>query len=178
MFDYRRVKRKGGCYFFTVTPEGRRTVLTDDAIRGGLRQGIVDARRTLPFAIDAWVLLPDHLHCLWRLPENDANYGARWAILKRAASRRAPFTFAANASRRKRKENALWQRRFWEHLIRDQRDFDNHFDYIHSNPVKHGYVERVIDWPYSTFHRHAAADLSPPDWGAYAGDWAEQDYGE
>ena len=121
---------------------------------------------------------PVYLRCLLRLPENDTNYGARWAIIKRAASRCAPFADAVNASRRQRKERGLWQRRFWEHLIRDQHDYAKHFDYIHWNPVKHGYVERVIDWPYSTFHRHVAAGLYSPDWGVAPDDSDDADYGE
>jgi len=148
MPDYRRSRVQGGTYFFTVNTYGRQAVLTEDAVREALRQGIESARRTLPFTIDAWVLLPDHLHCLWTLPPNDHNFSARWAIIKRHVSRRcsSPSKATLSQSRQQRNESGFWQRRFWEHLIRDETDFRRHMDYIHWNPMKHGYVKRVADW--------------------------------
>ncbi len=130
---------EGGTYFFTVNTYHRQPILTDDLIRRTLREGICQARQTLLFKIKAWVLLPDHLHCIWTLPSGDANFPARWAIIKRYVSRRYDGHFlrmqGLSHSRRKRKESALWQRRFWEHLIRNEADFRRHVDYIHWNPV-------------------------------------------
>ena len=111
-----------------------------------------------PFVIDAWVLLPDHLHCLWTLPDGDADFSTRWMMIKRAVSlacredyRRADWV---TASKLKHRESTIWQRRFWEHQIRDENDFARHVDYIHFNPVKHGHGQRAVDWPHSTFHRY------------------------
>lgn len=123
--------------------------------------------------IDAWVLLPDHLHCVWTLPEGDLDFSSRWMAIKRAVSlacrdgnRREDLL---NASKRARRESTLWQRRFWEHQIRDESDFARHVDYLHYNPVKHGHVRQPGDWPYSTFHRYVRAGLYAPDWGGSAG---------
>jgi len=170
MSEYRRAKIEGGTYFFTVNTYRRQPILTIDLIRRALREGINQVRRTLPFKIEAWVLLPDHLHCIWALPPEDANFSARWAIIKRHVSKccttqRIGAWDAPYASRRIRKESGIWQRRFWEHLIRNDVDFRRHVDYIHWNPVKHGHVRRVSDWPYSTFHRFVKNGFYPPDWG-------------
>lgn len=152
----------------------RQALLTEPEIRHALRVGSHQARQTLPFTIDAWVLLPDHLHCLWTLPPGDANFSARWAIIKRQVSRGCEGwewcverTLQKNLSesRRRRGESGIWQRRFWEHLIRDEEDWRRHVEYIHWNPVKHGYVKTVADWPYSTFPRFVQRGLYPPDWG-------------
>jgi putative transposase len=160
---------KGGSYFFTVVTFGRRPFLIDDHVRTALRQGIQEVRQSLPFSIDAWILLPDHLHTIWTLPENDDNFGSRWAVIKRTVSRQCGFLAENDGpikeSPAKRGESRIWQRRFWDHLIRDDLDFQRHLDYLHWNPVKHGYVKRVIDWPYSTFHRFVNQGLYPPDWG-------------
>ncbi len=123
----------------------------------------------MPFTIEAWVLLPDHLHTIWILLENDDNFASRWAVIKRIVSKRCGSLEAIKGpvsdSRDKRGESPFWQRRFWEHCLRDERDLHRHLDYIHWNPVKHGYVKRVIDWPYSTFHRFVNNRIYPPDWG-------------
>jgi putative transposase len=122
-----------------------------------------------PFSIDAWVLMPDHLHCIWTLPDGDRDFSTRWSLIKRSVSRFAAHVAldpsARNASARKHRESTIWQRRFWEHQIRDELDFARHLDYIHFNPVKHGYVERVVDWPYSTFHRYVRDGVYAKDWG-------------
>ena len=169
MPEYRRVKVKGGTYFFTVVTYDRQPILIGDQVRSALREGIQEVRQSLPFAIDAWVLLPDHLNAVWTLPENDDNFVSRWAIIKRSVSQRCGsldgIERSINDSHSKRGEKRIWQRRFWEHLIRDEKDFQLHIDYIHWNPVKHGYVKRVIDWPYSTFHRFVKLRLYPDDWG-------------
>lgn len=169
MPDYRRADLAGGTYFFTVNTFRRRAVLIDEPIRLALRQGIELAKRVHPFSIEAWVLLPDHLHCIWTLPPGDAAFSKRWAIIKRFVTQQCGAQLYAEAppseSRIKRKEGTLWQRRFWEHAIRDEADRRVHVDYIHWNPVKHGYVKHVSDWPYSTFHRFVANGVYPESWG-------------
>ncbi len=167
MSDYRRTRITGGTYFFTVVTEMRRPILTTETVRAALREAIQQARTTLPFQIDAWVLLPDHLHCIWTLPEGDANFSARWAIIKRGVSGCCAEMVNApqSDSGRKRNERAFWQRRFWEHQIQDDADMARHQDYIHWNPVKHGLVKAVKDWPYSSFHKHVAQGTYPSDWG-------------
>jgi putative transposase len=183
MPEYRRIRVKGGSYFFTVVTLGRQPILTTDHVRTALRKGIQEVRQSLPFSIDAWVLLPDHLHAIWTLPDNDDNFGSRWAVIKRAVSRQyghlAGNDGSINNSPAKRGESGIWQRRFWDHLIRDDLDFQRHLDYLHWNPVKHGYVNRVIDWPYSTFHRFVNQGLYPPDWGGIIEDEkAKTNFGE
>jgi len=183
MPEYRRIRVKGGSYFFTVVTFGRRPFLIDDQVRSALRQGIQEVRQSLPFSIDAWILLPDHLHAIWTLPENDDNFGSRWAVIKRAVSRQCGYLPGndgpINESSARRGESYIWQRRFWDHLIRDDLDFQSHLDYLHWNPVKHGYVKRVIDWPYSTFHRLVNQGLYPPDWGGInEDDTAKINFGE
>ncbi len=174
MPEYRRARAEGGTYFFTVAAYERRPILTHDAVRQALREGIELARTTHPFKIEAWVLLPDHLHCMWTLPENDADFSARWGITKRYVSRHCRTAIGLekrlSASRLSRKETGIWQRRFWEHQIRDETDFSRHVDYIHWNPVKHGYVKRVADWPHSTFHRFVEKGIYPADWGGCVAD--------
>jgi len=169
MSEYRRVKTKGGTYFFTLATHLRRPILTHETVRLALRQGIQRARKTLPFQIDAWVLLPDHLHAIWTLPPEDDNYAARWAIIKRQVSTSCGRQFShqnpLSDSQKKRKESGIWQRRFWEHQIRDDLDFKRHMDYLHWNPVKHGHVRKAADWPFSSFHRLVTQEIYPPDWG-------------
>jgi putative transposase len=167
--EYRRVKKAGGTYFFTVVTHGRHPILINPEIRQALREGINKVRQLMPFAIEAWVLLPDHLHAIWTLPEHDSRYGARWAVIKSCVTKRCgrlvDSGVKVNISRRKRQEGGVWQRRFWEHAIRDEADFHRHLDYIHWNPVKHGYVKNPMDWPYSTIHRFVAQGIYPSDWG-------------
>jgi putative transposase len=129
-----------------------------------LRAVIKGVRAKHPFEIDAWVVLPDHLHALWTLPAGDADYPTRWALIKAGFSRGLLRHEPIAGSRRKKGERGIWQRRYWEHMIRDDRDLEAHTNYIHYNPVKHGYVRRVVDWPFSTFHRGVARGTYPPDW--------------
>jgi putative transposase len=117
-----------------------------------------------PFTIDAIVILPDHLHCLWTLPEGDTDYPVRWAHIKTEFSRRVPKDERRRASRILKRERGLWQRRYCEHLIRDEDDWRHHVDYIHFNPVKHGLVASVADWSYSSFHRFVRENGYPVDW--------------
>lgn len=168
MPEYRRARIAGGTYFFTVNTLHRLPVLVNDDVRVALRRGIEKTRETRPFIIDAWVLLPDHLHCVWTLPAGDADFAVRWAIIKRQVGRTCAARYvdqgAFNASRARRKESGLWQRRYWEHLIRDEDDYRRHVDYIHWNPVKHGYVKKASDWPYSTFYRYVKAGVYELEW--------------
>lgn len=167
---YRRAKVPGGTFFFAVTTYHRQRFLTDEDVRHALCEGIVLARNNHPFKILAWVLLPDHLHCIWELPPNDMDFSVRWAVIKRHVTRccgerlKRDDLLTESAALR-RGENTLWQRRFWEHQIRNDLDFQRHADYIHWNPVKHGYVTRAGDWSYSTFHQFVREGIYPPDWG-------------
>jgi len=172
MPNYRRAIVPGGSFFFTVVSRQRRPVLCHPEIRTALRAAITTVRETHPFTINAWVLLPDHLHCVWTLPDGDADFSVRWAMIKRFVTQRiagtghgaqsAPY---GGATWLKRHEGGLWQRRFWEHQVRDPTDLNRCLDYLHWNPVKHGYVDRVADWPYSTFHRFVREGRYPGDWG-------------
>ena len=167
MSRYRRANRAGSSYFFTVVAYRRQQILCEGTFRNALRNAIEAVRATRPFVIDAWVLLPDHLHCVWTLPEGDADFSTRWAIIKRAVSiacvdsRRDEWM---NSSKNKHRESTIWQRRFWEHHIRNEEDFARHIDYIHFNPVKHGHALRAADWPYSTIHRYVREGIYAPDW--------------
>lgn len=167
MAIYRRARTPGASYFFTVCTHHRLAVLTEPSYYRALKETFRTVKQRYPFEIDAFVLLPDHLHCIWTLAESDADYAMRWSLIKRLVSQktcdlhRGPIS----ASQFKRRELGVWQRRFWEHQIRDDRDFETHTDYIHWNPVKHGHVRAVVDWPYSSFHRHVAKGVYPADWG-------------
>jgi putative transposase len=170
MSDYRRARDAGACYFFTLVTEQRQPLLTQPRLREALRLAIVQVRQRYPFAIRGWVLLPDHLHCLWQMPEGDADFGRRWSMIKRLTSQAFPSEDAVSLSRHLRRESGLWQRRFWEHHIRDDEDCRRHLDYLHWNPVRHGLVERVTDWPWSSYHRLVREGVYPADWGGAGGD--------
>lgn len=175
MPHYRRHYGPGATYFFTVVSYQRAHILTHPDVQQSLRAAIESVRETMPFTIDAWVLLPDHLHAIWTLPVNDSDFGARWSRIKARVSRECRHLAVAtpvSASRAKRREVNFWQRRFWEHHIRDDQDYARHFDYIHFNPIKHKWVERARDWPYSTFHRYQAAGVYEEAWGTDPGDFA------
>ncbi len=163
MSRYRRSWVPGGSFFFTVTLADRRSSLLVDEI-DRLRQAYAITRQSLPFTTLAICVLPDHLHTLWTLPPGDANYAQRWSLCKSTFSRALPADASRSASQRHKREKGIWQRRYWEHQIRDERDLQRHIDYIHYNPVKHGLVARVKDWPYSSFHRYVEQALLPHDW--------------
>jgi len=165
---YRRIFCPGGTYFFTVTLEDRRSNVLVDHVEA-LRAAFRAARRERPFSIDAIVVLPEHLHAILTLPPNDPDFSGRWRRIKGHFS---SALIAANTrlKRRPNGELTLWQRRFWEHMIRDENDFAKHVDYIHFNPVKHGLVGCVRDWPHSSFHRYVRAGLLPIDWAGLAGE--------
>ena len=175
MVGYRRNFIPGGTYFFTITLADRRSKMLVDQI-GYLRSALRAARRERPFTIDAVVILPDHLHAIFTLPPNDFDFSGRWRRIKGHFSS-ALIDASIELNRRPNGDLALWQRRFWEHTIRDESDFSRHVDYIHFNPVKHGHVRRVRDWPYSSFHRYVEDGMLPDDW---AGDVSQdgQDFGE
>jgi putative transposase len=150
MTRYRRIRVEGGCYFFTVVTVGRRPLLI--AHVDALRDAFTRTRDRHPFRVEAMVVLPDHLHAIWRLPPGDSNCSVRWAMLKRAFSRAVPAQARSPSELRKR-ELGVWQRRFWEHLIRSHEDLRAHMDYIHLNPVKHGYCAAPEEWPHSTYRQ-------------------------
>lgn len=209
MSDYRRSLIPGGTFFFTLVTYQRQRILCSDEIRAGLRDAIRTTQVRMPFTIDAWVLMPDHLHAIWTLPENDDDFSARWSMIKRlvtqqvahrvavsgahgapysthrnvvSGARGAPYkrvgcavrTTPLSESRKKRREGNLWQRRFWEHLVRDEIDLKRCLDYLHWNPVRHGYVSCIADWPYSSFHRFVSQCLYPEDWGGGEADHLDQ----
>jgi putative transposase len=169
MPNYRRATVSGATYFFTVTTHHHQKFLLDSDVRAALRAAIGRVREIMPFTIDAWVLLPDHMHCIWTLPVDDDDYSTRWRIIKTVVTQRCGERLTNDrfqTSRRKVKhQSTLWQHRFWEHMIRDERDFNNHVDYLHFNPVKHGYVQQTKEWPYSSFHRYVSTGMLTEDWG-------------
>jgi putative transposase len=175
MTQYRRNWTAGGTYFFTVVTANRTNGPLVDHIadlRGAFRTVIAKH----PFEIDAMVILPDHLHTLWTLPPGDADYATRWKKIKGAFSKRLPDNEPRSASQMAKGERGIWQRRYWEHTIRDDDDFRAHCDYIHFNPVKHGYVRAVSEWPHSTFRQFVERGVYPMDWGGAGDD--KREFGE
>ena len=164
MSNYRRVFIPGGTWFFTVNLLQRRN--NDLLVREiyWLREAVKRVRERYPFRIDAWVVLPEHLHCVWTLPPGDADFSTRWRLIKSGFSRALPGTEYRSNRRQAAGERGIWQRRYWEHFIRDDTDYQRHVDYVHVNLLKHGHVRRVADWPYSTFHRYVARGIYPVDW--------------
>ena len=165
MPHYIRAFVPGGTFFFTVTIlERRRKLLTENL--DTLREVFKSARRRRPFTIDAIVILPDHLHCIWTLPPGDADFSTRWQDIKARFAAQISRGERLSARRVQKGERGIWQRRFWEHVIRDERDYERHVDYIHYNPVKHGHVRRVADWPYSSFHQYVERGIHNLEWAA------------
>lgn len=165
MTEYRRASAPGATWFFTVNlaeRNGNRLLVERIA---DLRSAFALIRRRHPFRIDAMVVLPDHLHCLWTLPPGDTDFSTRWGLIKAQFSRSIETGERVSSSRIKRGERGLWQRRFWEHLIRDEGDRARHLEYIHWNPVKHGWTRRAVDWPHSSFHAYVRRGIYPADWG-------------
>ena len=162
MVQYRRSRVAGGTFFFTVNLHDRRRMLLVEHA-DALRTIVRDAQSEPPFVIDAMVVLPDHWHAIWTLPQDDAAYARRIQRIKARFTQhlvRAGVNLAKDA----RGEYRLWQKRFWEHTIRDNRDFDAHVNYVHINPVKHGHVARASDWPHSTLHRYIKNGVLAEDW--------------
>ncbi|QLG88767.1 transposase [Chitinibacter bivalviorum] len=164
MANYHRIWCPGGTYFFTVNLLQRSG--NDLLVRhvDALREVVLHVQRRHPFLIHAWVVLPDHLHCVIELPAADADFARRWHLIKSDFSKRIPKNEVRSAIRLKRGERGIWQRRYWEHLIRDEWDFAAHCNYVHINPLKHGLVTQVKDWPYSTFHRWVLQGDYPLNW--------------
>ena len=158
MPNYIRAKLEGAYYFFTVVTYDRRKLFCSEWARRCLREAIIETQARYPYESIAFCLMPEHLHCIWKLPEDDANYSIRWSLTKglftRQYRRRTSHPEATTASRARKEEACVWQRQFWEHRIRDERDLQKHVDYIHWNPVKHGLVKRLEDWPWSTYQRY------------------------
>jgi len=162
---YRRARIAGGTYFFTVNLQDRSLDLLVrhvDALRDATRE----VQQRHPFEIVAAVVMPEHLHAIWTLPEGDDDFPMRWAQIKGRFSRALAAHEPLSGSRASQGERGIWQRRYWEHLIRDANDLERHVDYIHYNPVKHGHVARPIDWPHSSLHRFVRLGMRSQDWGA------------
>ena len=170
MPEYRRSIIDGGTYFFTVVTYNRVPIFADIKVRRILRSALLNVKDRYPFNLDAICLLPEHIHCIWTLPDGDSDYSLRWKEIKRIFTReylkKVGPGEARNESRQKRGEAAIWQRRFWEHTIRDEDDLSRHLDYIHYNPVKHGYVQSVHEWRWSSFHRYIKMGYYDIDWGS------------
>jgi putative transposase len=164
MPDYRRYRVPGGTYFFTVNLLERHS--NDLLIRhiDALRHVVRETRKRWPFHIDAWVVLPEHLHCVWTLPVGDDDNANRWRVIKQGFSKALPMTERRSAVRVAR---GIWQRRFWDHVICDDEDYAAHVDYCHISPLKHGLVGRVVDWLYSTFHRYVERGIYSLEWASF-----------
>lgn len=169
MPDYRRAWVAGGTWFFTVNLLERHD--NDLLVRhiDRLRDAVRDTRRHHPFTIHGFVVLPEHLHAVLELPAGDTDFALRWRRIKALFSKSLPTTELRSTVRQRRGERGIWQRRYWEHLIRDEADYRAHMDYVHVNPLKHGLVSRVQDWPHSTFHKYVEAGVYPLDWCGDAG---------
>ena len=171
---YSRARLKGGTYFFTVVTHKRVKIFHRSDNVELLRQAFRKVIKRHPFKIEAFVLLPDHLHCIWTLPQGDADFSTRWRLIKTYFSRHIGFVgwveernpTKKTTSRLRKNEKSIWQRRFWEHLIRNNEDFRRHVEYIHYNPVKHGLTKAPCDWDYSSFHRYVEKGKYNIKWGA------------
>ena len=161
---YRRSIVPGGCYFFTVKLEARGSrLLVDHAYV--LKKAVREVRASHPFDVNAWVTMPDHLHAVLTLPQGDDRIALRWSMVKAGFAKRMDVGEAVSRGGHAHGERAIWQRRFREHLIRDDVDLQRHIDYVHYNPVRHGYVSRAADWPFSSMHRFVRLGTMSIDWG-------------
>jgi len=163
MPDYRRAKISGHTFFFTVVLADRSSALLVDQV-DRLRKVYQLVRERRPFETVAICVLPDHIHAIWTLPEGDADFSTRWSLIKSGFSRGLQEE-PRSPSKIVKREKGIWRRRFWEHTIRNDVDLERHIDYIHFNPVKHGHVTRVADWPHSSFHRYVEQGHLVADWG-------------
>lgn len=166
--QYRRSQAQGATFFFTVITYNRKRILCHKANVALIKEAFQYVIKQHPFRMRAFVLLPDHIHGIWTLPENDNAFSMRWRLIKSYFSRRCKSEYKKfqSTSRQSKGEQGIWQRRFWEHQIRNEIDFTKHVEYIHFNPVKHRLVKSPIDWPYSSFHRHVKQGTYDSDWGA------------
>lgn len=174
---YRRANSAGGTYFFTLALAERNSALLIEHV-DRLREIVTKVRQHPPFDIDAMVVLHDHLHAIWRLSPDDADFPKRWSLIKASFSRGFPKEERIRASRVAKLERGIWQRRYLEHQVRDEQDLQAHVDYIHFNPVKHGYVERACDWPYSSIHRYIRMGWLNADWGVHEKSEEDGKFGE
>ncbi len=182
MSEYRRYWVSGGTYFFTVVTQGRAPILCGRAARTILREKLRECRKRWPFSLVAMVLLPDHLHTIWTLPDGDHDYAVRWAWIKKEFTKEwvdvGGREVTISEARRARKRRGVWQPRYWEHSIFEEEDFESHFHYVHYNPVKHGLVRFPYLWPYSSFHRWVRARVYDRDWCCARGAMVDQDLSE
>jgi putative transposase len=170
---YRRAFIPGGSFFFTVVTKGRRPLLASASSVNVLWGAFRAVRSSRPFTTDAVVVLPDHLHCIWTLPRDDADFATRWRLIKTWFSKHCDpgLRIQTGPLRTTKREQSLWQHRYWEHAIRDERDFARHVEYIHFNPVKHGLASSAMEWPYSSFRRYVRNGIYPAEWGNSAMDF-------
>jgi putative transposase len=165
--QYRRALIPGGRYFFTLVTQRRRPIFVDEVPVEKLRQALRQVMRKRPFFINAAVILPDHLHCIWTLPPDDADFSTRWRLIKTWFTKHYENKdqIENDVFTVKPSEPTIWQHRYWEHVLRNEWDFEQHVDYIHYNPVKHGYVNKPADWKYSSFHHYVKQGMIPHQWG-------------
>ncbi len=173
MPNYRRAHLPGGTFFFTLVTDQRLPIFSSEEARHLLGETIRECQLERPFELNAIVLLPDHLHAIWTLPRGDTDYSTRWGIIKATFTKRWLAMRKAEAEvtpgRRAERRRGIWQPRFWEHALEDEDDFERHFDYIHYNPVKHGFVRCPHEWKPSSFHRWVAKGVYPANWACGLG---------
>lgn len=168
--QYRRAFIPGGSFFFTLVTQGRRAIFTSDEVISVLRNAFKTVRASRPFEVDAIVILPEHLHCIWTLPPGDADFSTRWRLIKTWFTKHVDPSLRTptDSARNNKHEQAIWQHRYWEHCLRDENDYTRHIEYIHYNPVKHDHAASPLAWPYSSFRRYVEAGIYPADWGQNA----------
>ena len=172
---YRRLYMPGGSYFFTLVTEQRRKILVGDETIAVLREAFRRVMVKRPFRINAAVVMPDHLHCIWTMPAGDHDFSTRWRLIKTWFTKNCDEALRGipDTGRTKRGEQTVWQHRYWEHALRNEEDFNHHVEYIHYNPVKHGYARRPDDWRYSSFRHYVNKGIYAADWGAVTVDFPE-----
>jgi putative transposase len=164
--QYRRSLLPGGAFFFTVVTAERKPLFAEQRNVATLRSAFRAIQLQRPFTLEAAVVLPGHLHCVWT-PPGDVDFSTRWRLIKTWFTKHCDLALHAEAKKARitRGERWLWQHRYWEHMLRDETDYRRHIEYIHFNPVKHGYVKAPIDWPYSSFRRYVKTGYYPSNWG-------------
>ena len=163
---YRRLRIEGAAYFFTVVTYQRRPILQSEEAAGDLMSCLRTVQDAHPFQLDAYVILPDHFHMIWTLPEGDSDYPMRWRHIKSAFTRKLKNSEPVSRSRELKSERAVWQRRYWEHTITSEADFTAHVEYVHFNPVRHGLAAAPVAWPHSSFHDWVKRGLYDRNWGS------------
>ena len=166
--QYRRLHQNGGTYFFTLVTHNRQPIFDTPTNIHLLKNAIHYTKSRYPFTIDAIVILPDHIHCLWTLPDENNDNAVRWMLIKSHVTRNLAPTYKQSirsTSRKQKREQPIWQRRFWEHLIQSEADYRKHIEYTHYNPVKHGLATSAKAWPHSSFHHYVERGLYDIDWG-------------